>query len=248
MTKTRPSPISPVRAAPMMALMASSTAESGTTTSISIFGSRLTSYSRPRYTAVWPFWRPWPRTSVTVMPAILSLPRASLMLSTMLGRTIALISFMQSPSFSRGGPSTPLLAGRVRGPIAPRRSRLFKHPFQIGLQQRFVVFRKLGAAASNVEHVDGFLSLGRDQHQIDVDAVIRNDPADPVQQSRRVVCDQLEHGVALRVRRVEVDDRCPLDERSAREDAAFLALQQRSDVRGTAHYLAQPPVELLRAF
>src|SRR5688572_26248099 len=109
------------------------------------------------------------------MPAMFSLPSASLMLSTMFGRTIALISFMQSPLLSRGGPAAPLLAARLRGHIAPLRSRLFEHPFERGLQRRFVVFRKLGPSASNVKHVDGLLSLGRNQHEIDVDAMLRDD-------------------------------------------------------------------------
>src|SRR5207247_5221019 len=45
-----------------------STRCSGTTTSILTFGRKSTVYSDPRYSSVWPFWRPKPRTSVTVMP------------------------------------------------------------------------------------------------------------------------------------------------------------------------------------
>src|SRR6266496_4847372 len=84
-----------------MAAIASSTMVSGTTTSISILGSRLTLYSLPRYTAVWPFCLPWPRTSVTVMPEMLSLPSASLTSSTLLGRTMALINFIVALQHAR---------------------------------------------------------------------------------------------------------------------------------------------------
>jgi hypothetical protein len=31
-------------------------------------GRKSTTYSAPRYSSVWPFWRPKPLTSVTVMP------------------------------------------------------------------------------------------------------------------------------------------------------------------------------------
>src|SRR3954469_14185997 len=76
----------------MMALTTSATIESITTTSISIFGSRLTSYSCPRYMAVWPFCLPCPRTSVTVRPEAPICSSASLTSSTLFGRTMALIS------------------------------------------------------------------------------------------------------------------------------------------------------------
>ena len=58
----------PVFAAPAIVATTFSTRCSGTTTSILTFGRKSTVYSDPRYSSVWPFWRPKPRTSVTVMP------------------------------------------------------------------------------------------------------------------------------------------------------------------------------------
>src|SRR5208337_1023364 len=63
--------------------------ESGTTTSTLILGTKSTSYSVPRYISVWPFWRPKPRTSVTVMPATPHSVRAALTSSSLKWRMIA---------------------------------------------------------------------------------------------------------------------------------------------------------------
>src|SRR3989442_15541170 len=104
-TKTRPSPISPVRAVSIMVLIVSSTISSAITSSIIIFGSSVTLYSVPRYTALCPFCRPWPRTSVTVMPAMLSLVRASFTSSSLFGRMIALMSFIEGAIISKDAPS-----------------------------------------------------------------------------------------------------------------------------------------------
>src|SRR5271168_805279 len=68
--KIFPSPIFPVRADFRMASTTVSTRRSTTTSSTFVRGSRSMEYSRPRYTSVWPFCRPRPRTSVTVMPSI----------------------------------------------------------------------------------------------------------------------------------------------------------------------------------
>ena len=48
--------------------MALSTSSGATAASSLILGSRSTVYSAPRYSSVCPFWRPKPRTSVTVIP------------------------------------------------------------------------------------------------------------------------------------------------------------------------------------
>src|SRR5207245_6164147 len=64
-----PPPIFPVLADFKMVSTTRFTSASGKTISSLIFGNRSTVYSRPRYTSVWPFWRPWPRTSITVMPS-----------------------------------------------------------------------------------------------------------------------------------------------------------------------------------
>ena len=67
-TKILPSPILPVLAALTMASMQRSTSSSLTTTSTFTLGRKSTTYSAPRYSSVWPFWRPKPLTSVTVRP------------------------------------------------------------------------------------------------------------------------------------------------------------------------------------
>src|SRR5881296_2940036 len=64
-----PSPIFPVLAVFRIVSTARFTSASGSTISSFILGSRSTVYSRPRYTSVCPFCRPWPRTSITVMPS-----------------------------------------------------------------------------------------------------------------------------------------------------------------------------------
>ena len=77
-TKILPSPILPVRAALTMASTQRSTASSATTTSIITLGRKSTTYSAPRYSSVWPFWRPKPLTSVTVRPVTPTSPSAEL--------------------------------------------------------------------------------------------------------------------------------------------------------------------------
>src|SRR5260221_10147159 len=76
-TKILPSPIFPVLAAALSARTISSARESGAKISSLTFGSRSTLYSDPRYISAWPFWRPWPRTSETVMPSTPMAMRAS---------------------------------------------------------------------------------------------------------------------------------------------------------------------------
>src|SRR5262245_14302096 len=73
-----------------------STSSSGTTTSIFTLGRKSTVYSEPRYSSVWPFWRPKPRTSVTVIPITPISVRASLTSSSLNGLMIASIFFMGS--------------------------------------------------------------------------------------------------------------------------------------------------------
>src|SRR2546429_2428709 len=95
-TKTFPSPIDPVLAAPTIVCTTLSTRWSGTTTSILTFGRKSTVYSDPRYSSVWPFCRPKPRTSVTVMPITPISVSASLTSSSLNGLMIASIFFMDS--------------------------------------------------------------------------------------------------------------------------------------------------------
>src|SRR4051812_8372956 len=174
--------------------MTSSTTLSWTTISISTFGSRLTAYSLPRYTAVWPFWRPWPRTSVTVIPARFSFSSASRTSSTLFGRTIHLMSFI------------PCL----------------QHTFEFPFKRALIRLRQLASPLHDVQHVDRPLALGGNQHELDVTPLARDHPADAVEQSRRVVRDDLEHRELARVLVVEMHQR-GIVPTAAVEDAAHLA-------------------------
>src|SRR5438105_3360602 len=120
--------------------------------------------------AVWPFCLPWPRTSVTVMPGRLTRPSASFTSSTLLGRTMALISFIS------------------------RLQRLM----EIRSQRGDLRVDELGARLRHVKHVDGLLALRRNEHQIDVAAVARDHTAHAVQEAERVVGDQIENRVTPR--------------------------------------------------
>src|SRR5262245_31057354 len=95
-TNTLPSPMDPVLAAPTIVALTLSTRWSGTTTSILTLGRKSTVYSEPRYSSVWPFWRPKPRTSVTVIPITPISVSASFTSSSLKGLMIASIFFMAS--------------------------------------------------------------------------------------------------------------------------------------------------------
>src|SRR5438093_3394209 len=95
-TNTLPSPMEPVLAAPTIVALTLSTRWSGTTTSIFTLGRKSTVYSEPRYSSVCPFWRPKPRTSVTVMPITPISVSASFTSSSLKGLMIASIFFMAS--------------------------------------------------------------------------------------------------------------------------------------------------------
>src|ERR1043166_3664750 len=92
-TKIFPSPISPVRAARVIASTTADTAMSDTTTSTFTFGTRSTVYSVPRYCSLWPFWRPNPRTSLTVRPCTPTWLSAVLTSSSLKGLKMASIFF-----------------------------------------------------------------------------------------------------------------------------------------------------------
>src|SRR5688572_15836028 len=129
--------------------------------------------------AVWPFCRPCPRTSVTVMPPTLSFSSASRTSSTLLGRSIALTSFI----------------------------RCLQHAFQALLQCVTFVFVQLPAGLRHMQDIDRLSALRGNQREIQVASLLCYHPAHPVQQSRGVVCDELEDGVFLRVLVVEVQPR-----------------------------------------
>ena len=58
-----------------------------------ILGTRSTAYSLPRYTSVWPCWRPNPWTSLRVMPVTPAALRARSTSSSLNGLMMAVISF-----------------------------------------------------------------------------------------------------------------------------------------------------------
>src|SRR5579862_1788511 len=59
-----------------------------------VFGTKSTTYSAPRYSSVWPRWRPKPFTSVTVMPETPISDSAARTSSSLNGLMIAVTSFM----------------------------------------------------------------------------------------------------------------------------------------------------------
>ena len=56
-------------------------------------------YSEPRYSSVWPFWRPKPLTSVTVIPTTPSSCSASLTSSSLNGLITASIFFIRASGY-----------------------------------------------------------------------------------------------------------------------------------------------------
>ncbi len=81
-----------------MSVTTLSTSPSGTTTSTFIFGRKSTVYSPPRYISVWPFCRPKPRTSLTVMPTTPAAVSASFTSSSLNGLMIASIFVIAPPA------------------------------------------------------------------------------------------------------------------------------------------------------
>src|SRR4051812_34194106 len=96
-----------------------------------------------------------------------SFSSASFTSSTLLGRTMLLMSFMIS----------------------------LQHALQVRRQLERVPLGQLGSCLRNVKHVDGPVTLRRNQDQVDFTAVLRNDAADPVEQPERVVGDDVENRI-----------------------------------------------------
>ena len=67
-------------------------------------GTKSTVYSAPRYTSVWPAWRPKPCASLTVMPAMPTSLRAVFTSSSLNGLTMAVINFTARGSSLGGRP------------------------------------------------------------------------------------------------------------------------------------------------
>src|SRR5215510_1002787 len=96
-TKILPSPILPVFADFSIASITCSTMSLLIAASILTFGRKSTTYSAPRYNSVWPFCRPKPLTSVTVMPCTPMADNASRTSSSLNGLMMAVTSFMKNP-------------------------------------------------------------------------------------------------------------------------------------------------------
>src|SRR5580765_940237 len=82
--------------------MTRSTIASSTAASIFTLGRKSTTYSAPRYSSVWPFWRPKPLTSVTVTPCTPMALRASRTSSSLNGLMIAVSIFIAVLLGARG--------------------------------------------------------------------------------------------------------------------------------------------------
>src|SRR3954471_13894665 len=128
--------------------------------------------------AVCPFCLPWPRTSVTVMPERLSFARASFTSSTLLGRMMAFSSFI----------------------------RVLQRALQGGGERLLVGIGQFRASLRNVEHVDGFGALRRDEHQIDLRPAGRDRGPDAVQQPELIGRHDLDYRVSGRGAAVAIDD------------------------------------------
>src|SRR5687767_345920 len=93
-TKILPSPILPVFADFSIASIACSSSSVLIAASSFTLGRKSTTYSAPRYSSVWPFCRPNPFTSVTVIPCTPIADSASRTSSSLNGLMIAVSSFM----------------------------------------------------------------------------------------------------------------------------------------------------------
>src|SRR5271167_1287223 len=69
-----------------------------------VFGTKSTTYSAPRYSSVWPRWRPKPLTSVTVIPDTPISESAARTSSSLNGLMMAVINFIQELHYSIGAP------------------------------------------------------------------------------------------------------------------------------------------------
>src|SRR4029078_6288421 len=99
-----------------------------------------------------------------------SFSSASRTSSTLFGRTILLINFIAAS----------------------------KHALQVGAERLLCGFVQFRSGLGNVKHVDRLLPLGRDQHEIDVAALVRDETADPIQKSQRIVPVDLENDIPAR--------------------------------------------------
>src|SRR6266850_317220 len=106
-TKILPSPILPVFADFSTASITCSSSSVLIAASIFTLGRKSTTYSAPRYNSVWPFCRPKPLTSVTVIPCTPIVDSASRTSSSLNGLMIAVTSFILFSWSRRAVPAGP---------------------------------------------------------------------------------------------------------------------------------------------
>src|ERR1700678_915943 len=178
-TKIFPSPTLPVLDAPTIASITCSTSSFFTATSIRVLGTKSTTYSAPRYSSVWPRWRPKPLTSVTVMPETPISESAARTSSSLKGLIMAVINFI---GFSAGNPglqgavATILLRLSATGTAIckdpndlhhpyhrrrPGRCTGHRHPAQRGFRRPSGVDRRRTAAAVPAAAPIQKISFGR---------------------------------------------------------------------------------------
>src|SRR5687768_12967848 len=107
------------------------------------------------------------------MPPRLNFSSAARTSSTLFGRTMLLTSFISCLPGHRG----------------------VQDALEALHQSRLLRLDELAARPGDVQHVNRLASLRADQRQVQVALELRDDAADPVEQPRRIVGDDLEDGV-----------------------------------------------------
>src|SRR5690606_26421367 len=113
-----------------------------TAASIFTLGRKSTTYSAPRYSSVWPFCRPKPLTSVTVIPCTPIAESASRTSSSLNGLMMALTIFICAPPSER--PADRQHERAVAGLLAVRRVP--------GLAGGVPALRRVAANQGRAEH------------------------------------------------------------------------------------------------
>src|SRR5215204_2505869 len=140
------------------------------------------------------------------MPPRFSFSSAARTSSTLFGRTMLLMSFI---------------------------SRL-QHTLESFLELSLFAFFELSTRLRHMQHVNGLPPFSPNQRQIQIATVLGDDAAHPIQQSRTIVCHDLENGVLARVFVVGVNPR-RLRYPPAIQRAPLASTKQRRDVDGAGN-------------
>ena len=84
------------------------------------------------------------------------------------------------------------------------------------------------AADRWVEHVDRSVAFRGDEHEVDLEAVPRHQPTDPVEEPGRVLRDELDDGVGRGLFVVDVHERCDAHRRPATQSFPFPSRSSRA--------------------